>query len=63
MTTDASTPERIDRLERKPGTCIPWTEQAKVMPPILANEELVQKVWEDNDALAYTFIWQMLVSF
>jgi hypothetical protein len=52
-----------DKLARKPGVCVPWEEKVKELPPIVANEQLVRKVWEDNDALAYTYIWQILLSF
>jgi hypothetical protein len=51
------------KIERKPGTAIPWEEKVKELPPIESKPELVKKVWEDNDSLAYTFAWQMLLSF
>lgn len=51
------------RIERKPGVAVPWEEKVKELPPIESKPEMVKKVWEDNDALAYTFIWQMLLSF
>lgn len=54
---------QTEKLARKPGVCIPWQEKVKDLPPIVAGEELVQTVWEDNDALAYMYIWQILLSF
>lgn len=48
---------------RPPGVVIPWDEKVKDLPPIQANEQLVKQVWESNDALAYTYIWQLLLSF
>jgi hypothetical protein len=48
---------------RKPGVLIPWEEKKKELPPIVSNEELVQRIWEDNDALAHMYIWQLLLSF
>ena len=47
----------------KPGVCIPWEHKAKEIPEIAGDEQLVRRVWEDNEALAYTFIWHCLVSF
>jgi hypothetical protein len=47
----------------KPGVCIPWEHKVKELPPITGDAELVRRVWEDNEALAYTFIWHCLVSF
>ena len=50
-------------VNRPPGTVIPWEEQKKDMPPILGDEQLVKQVWESTDALAYMYIWQLVVSF
>jgi hypothetical protein len=52
-----------EKIHRPPGTCIPWEEQAEGMPPIQGDAELVQRVWEEIDALAYMYIWQILLSF
>jgi len=51
------------KTERKPGVCIPWQEKLKELPEICGDEKLVRKIWEDNDALAYTYIWHCLLSF
>lgn len=47
----------------KPGVCVPWEEKLKELPKILGDGALLQRVWEDLDALAYTYIWHCLVSF
>lgn len=47
----------------KPGVCIPWEEKLKELPEIRGDKELVQKVWEDIDALGYMYIWHCLLSF
>jgi hypothetical protein len=49
--------------KRPPGTCVPWEEKRKEIPQITGDEKLVQRVWEDNDALGYMYIWQVLLSF
>jgi hypothetical protein len=48
---------------RPPGTVVPWSERAKDLPEIKGDTEIVRQVWEGTDSLAYTFIWQVLLSF
>jgi hypothetical protein len=45
------------------GVCTPFDEVARQWPAIRGDAQLVQRVHEDIDALAYTFIWQCLLSF
>lgn len=52
-----------EQPKRKPGVCIPWEEKLKELPEISGDQELIQSVWEDIDALAYIYIWHCLVSF
>jgi len=52
-----------EKIHRDPGVCIPWQQKLAELPPIGGDAELVRKVWEDTDALAYTYIWQCLLSF
>ena len=47
----------------KPGVCIPWEEKLKELPKISGDEELIKRIWEDNEALAYMYIWHCLLSF
>jgi hypothetical protein len=49
--------------KRPPGACVPWEEKLKELPAICGDEQLVKRVWEDVDALAYMYIWQCLLSF
>lgn len=48
---------------RPPGTVVPWEEKRKEMPKIAGDEELIRRVWQDCDAMAYTYVWQVLLSF
>jgi len=48
---------------RPPNVCVSWEEKLKELPEIKGDEELLRKVWEDIDALAYMYIWHCLVSF
>ncbi len=50
-------------LPQPPGICIPWEQKRNDLPEIQGDEKLVQKIWEDIDALANTYIWQLLLSF
>ena len=52
-----------EKTKRPPGACIPWDEKRKEFPQITGDEQLVKRVWENNDALAYVYIWQVLLSF
>jgi hypothetical protein len=47
----------------KPGVCFPWDSRVKDLPEITGDPAMVQQIWEDVDALGYTYIWQLLVSF
>lgn len=47
----------------EPGVCIPWHEKRKEFPKITGDEELVQRIWEEIDALGDMYIWQVLLSF
>ncbi len=53
----------IKQPKIKPGVCIPWEEQRKELPNITGDEEIFKRIWEDNEALAYMYIWQVLLSF
>lgn len=52
-----------NEAERKPGFCIPWKEKLEELPEITGDRDLVQRVWEETDALGYVYIWHCLVSF
>ncbi len=54
--------EKIEE-KRPPGSCIPWEEKKKELAPITGDEALVKRQWEEIDALGYTYIWQVLLSF
>ena len=52
-----------DQVRRAPGVCQPWREKRATMPAAIDNEPLCQRVWEDIDALANMYVWQILLSF
>ena len=47
----------------KPGVCLSWEEVRKDLPDIKGDEDLFKRIWENNEALGYMFIWQCLLSF
>lgn len=46
-----------------PGVCIPWEEAKKRYGQIQGDEEQIKRIWETNDAEAYDYYWQCLLSF
>lgn len=50
-------------LDKAPGEAMPWHEKVKELPQIPGDEQIVQRVWQDVDGLAYMYIWQLLLSF
>jgi len=50
--------------DRGPVTlCIPWEQKRKEIVGDVENEEILRRVWQDNEAMAHMFIWHCLVSF
>lgn len=63
-------PARVTGLANTPaprktpaGVCIPWPEKRKEIPEIKGDEAIVERVWNDIEGLAYTYIWHCLLSF
>jgi len=52
-----------EKVQRLPGVCIPWQQKRRELPENISDPELIKKIWEDVDALAYMYIWQVLLSF
>lgn len=52
-----------DSGNRPPGICVSWDEAKKRYGTILGNEEQIRRVWQTNDAEAYDYYWQCLLSF
>lgn len=51
-----------EKIEKKPGVCIPWEEKVKEYEKILGDESILKSVWEDIDNLAYIYIWFCLIA-
>ena len=63
MTEHQEPKVKTEGLKIKPGVCFPWEEKLKELPEISGDKQLIQRGWEDNEALAYMYIWQCLLSF
>jgi hypothetical protein len=48
---------------KPPGVCVTWDEAKADWSEIKGDEKIVQKIWEENDAEAYLFLWQCVLSF
>ena len=56
-------PEWVAAAPSHPGVCFPFEEKLKELPPICGDAELVRQVWNNIEALAYLYIWHVLLSF
>ena len=53
----------IPKGNTAPGTCVPWDEKLREMPPLTGDADIVKNTWEATDGLANMYIWQCLLSF
>jgi len=51
------------KTKREPGVCVPWEEKRKELPQIRGDEEILSRIWQENEQPAYLYIWHCLVSF
>ncbi len=56
-------PAWITAPRLRPGSCRAFEEKLKELPPISGDPALVRRVWDDIDGLAYTYIWNLVLSF
>lgn len=56
-------PDWVTTPRIRPGTCYPWAEKMKELPPICGDAALAGGVWNDIEGLAYQYIWHVLLSF
>jgi hypothetical protein len=50
-------------LPLQPGVCIPWELRVKEYPQILGDVNVVKRVWEEIDTLAYLYVWANVIQF
>ncbi|MCZ2151819.1 MAG: hypothetical protein LC126_29090 [Bryobacterales bacterium] len=46
-----------------PGACLTWDARRKEIPSITGDPAVCKHVWENIDALAYFYIWHLVLSF
>jgi len=56
-------PAWVTAPKARPGVCFPFQEKEKDLPPICGDRALVERIWNENEALAYLYIWHVLLSF
>ncbi|MBN2457448.1 MAG: hypothetical protein JXB29_13100 [Sedimentisphaerales bacterium] len=55
--------DKPKQSKRPAGVCIPWEQKLAELEKISGDKELLEKVWQDIDVLAYIYIWHCLLSF
>jgi hypothetical protein len=56
-------PSWINGAVPRPGVCFPFEERLKELGSIPGDVDQVRRIWEENDALAYLYIWHLVLSF
>ncbi len=56
-------PAWVTAPSHQAGVCFPFDEKLKELPPICGDPAIVRRVWDENEALAYLYIWHVLLSF
>jgi uroporphyrinogen-III decarboxylase len=56
-------PAWVTSSSPRPGICFPFEEKEEDLPPICGDRALVERIWNENEALAYLYIWHLLLSF
>jgi len=47
----------------KPGVCYSWEQKLAELPALTGDAGLCERIWEEVDALAYFYIWHLVLSF
>ncbi|MBZ5583692.1 MAG: hypothetical protein LAQ30_16075 [Acidobacteriia bacterium] len=56
-------PDGVSAPKVRPGVCLPFEEKLRELPPLPGSADLVRRVWDDIEGLAYLYIWHVLLSF
>jgi uroporphyrinogen-III decarboxylase len=59
----AGLPAWVTAPNARPGVCFPFAEKEKDLPPICGDRALIERIWNENEALAYIYIWHVVLSF
>ena len=61
--TTAGLPAWVSGHRPQPGICLPFDEKLKDLAPICGDPAIVRRIWDENEGLAYLYIWHVLLSF
>lgn len=56
-------PEDASSRRRPPGSIVPWAEKRRQIEHIPGDEDLCRRIWQDIDAMAAMYVYQVLLSF
>jgi uroporphyrinogen-III decarboxylase len=56
-------PQWITGAKPTPGVCFPFEEKLSELPPISGDIDIVRNIWNEQEALAYMYIWHLVLSF
>ena len=56
-------PPWITGRKPRPGTCFPWEDKSRELPPICGDEGLLRRVWTESDEWAYLYPWYLVIAF
>ena len=48
---------------KQPGTFLPWEQKRQDYAEVTGDEGLLARIWNGTDSFAYSYIWQLLLSF
>jgi hypothetical protein len=53
----------IPKTKLRAGNCVPWSDKKCDYTQIRGDEQILERIWDNVDALANMYIWQCLLSF
>jgi hypothetical protein len=59
----AGLPAWVADARPRPGICRSFEAAAATWPKIIGDPDIVERIWDENEALANLFIWHILLSF
>jgi hypothetical protein len=59
----AGLPAWVTAPKHKPGVCCAFEEKLRDLPPISGDPAIVRAAWDNAEALAYIYIWHLVLSF
>lgn len=51
------------KLRVSPAVCFPWERRVREIQSLPGDADLCRRIWDNGEALAYFYIWHMVLSF